>query len=107
MTPLLATQVLGDVDELDGLIGAAFCFGVETDAEARKALALLQLDERDDALRQRLMGFRRGRCLMKDYDGRVSPVQIDLVDRRMLAALDTTPGRRDGVADLQVVRDGA
>ena len=38
VTPLLATQVLGDVDELEGLIGAAFCFGVETEAEARKAL---------------------------------------------------------------------
>jgi hypothetical protein len=119
VTPLLATQVLDDVDELEGLIGAAFCFGVETEAEARKALALLQLDEDDDALRQRLLSFRRGRCLMRDYTGRVSPVQIDLVDRRMLEALDTTPGRArhdvDGDDDpdgggfpgLQVVRGGA
>jgi AAA-like domain len=95
VTPLLATQMLGDVDELDGLIGAAFCFGVETEREARRALRLLGLDEDDDGLQQRLMAFRRGRCLMRDFEGRVSPVQIDLGDPRLLAALDTTPQRAD------------
>lgn len=92
VTPLLATQVLGDVDQLDGLIGAAFCFGVESEVEARKALHLLHLDEDDETLRQRLISFRQGRCMMRDYDGRVSPVQIDLLDPEVLAALDTTPG---------------
>lgn len=94
VTPLLATQVLGDVEELDGLIGAAFCFGVETDAEARKALQLLHLDDDDASLRQRLRSFRRGRCMLRDYQGHVAPVQIDLVDARMLDALDTSPNRR-------------
>jgi hypothetical protein len=112
VTPLLATQVLDDIDELEGLIGAAFCFGVETEGEARKALRLLHLDEDDEGLHQRLMGFRRGRCLMRDYQGRVSPVQIDLVDRRLLEALDTTPGRPPaeddaGFTGLQVVPGGA
>jgi hypothetical protein len=91
VTPLLATQMLGDVDELDGLIGAAFCFGVETEREARRALRLLGLDEDDEGLQQRLTSFRRGRCLMRDFQGRVSPVQIDLGDPRVLEALDTTP----------------
>jgi hypothetical protein len=93
VTPLLATQVLGDVDELEGLIGAAFCFGVETEREARDALRLLHLDEDDDGLKQRLVGFRRGRCFLRDYEGHVSPVQIDLLDPDLLAALDTTPVR--------------
>jgi hypothetical protein len=97
VTPLLATQVLSDVDELDGLIGAAFCFGVETEREARKALRLLRLDEDDEGLQQRLLSFRRGRCLMRDYDGRVSPMRVDLVDPDLLRTLDTTPERR---ADL-------
>jgi hypothetical protein len=92
VTPLLATQVLGDVDELEGLIGAAFCFGVEIEREARKALRLLHLDEDDSELIQRLMSYRRGRCLMRDFEGRVSPVQVDLVDDSLLEALDTTPG---------------
>jgi AAA-like domain len=94
VTPLLATQVLGDVDELESLIGAAFCFGVETEREARKALRLLGLDEDDVALQQRLVAFREGRCWMRDYSGRVGQVQVDLVDERLLEALDTRPGRR-------------
>jgi AAA domain-containing protein len=98
VTPLLATQVLGDVDELDGLIGACFCFGVETETEARKALRLLRLDEDDGPLRQRLLTFRNGSCLMRDYEGRVSPVQIDL-DPELLAALDTSPDNRVAEAD--------
>lgn len=98
VTPLLATQILGDVDELEGLIGAAFCFGVESDREARKALRLLHLDEEDAGLRQRLQQFRRGRCFVRDYTGRVGPVQIDLVVNDVLTALDTTPEHREPVA---------
>ena len=85
VTPLLATQVLGDAAELEGLIGALFCFGVETDAEAQRALRLLRLDPDDERLRRQLTGFRRGRCLMRDYQGRVGPIQIDLVDPELLA----------------------
>jgi hypothetical protein len=92
VTPLLATQVLGDVDELESLIGACFCFGVETEREAAKALRLLGLDEDDAGLQQRMQSYRRGRCLMRDYEGRVSPVQI-VLDPELLRALDTTPGR--------------
>lgn len=99
VTPLLATQMLEDVDQLETLIGAAFCFGVETEREAREVLRLLHLDEDDSTLHQRLMSFRRGRCLMRDYEGRVSPVQIDLLDSELLAALDTTPR-----AELEDVR---
>lgn len=90
-TPILATQALGDVSEMENLIGACFCFGVETDDEARRALTLLRLDADDERLRQQLVSFRRGRCLLRDYEGRVSPVQVDLADPQLLAALDTTP----------------
>jgi AAA-like domain len=91
VTPLLATQVLGDAHELEGLVGALFCFGVETDAEAEQALRLLHLDADDERLRRQLTSFRRGRCLHRDYQGRVGPMQVDLVDPELLAALDTTP----------------
>ena len=33
----------------------------------------------------------RGRCLLRDYEGRIAPVQVDLVDPDLLRALDTTP----------------
>lgn len=92
-TPILATQILGDVAGLADLVGCFLAFGVETDAEARRVLELLGLDDEDSALRAQLRGFRRGRCLMRDYEGRVAPVQIDLADPALLAALDTTPRR--------------
>jgi hypothetical protein len=93
-TPILATQALADVAELENLIGACLCFGVETETEAQRVLQLLGMDAQDRRLRSQLQGFRQGRCLMRDYAGQVAPVQIDLVDPALLASLDTTP-RRD------------
>src|SRR5262249_10207814 len=104
VTPLLATQVLRDVNELEGLIGAAFCFGVESESEARGALALLGLDEQDQTLLRKLLAYRRGSCLMRDYEGRVGPVQIEL-DPILLSALDTRPERaerRDECAEIRI-----
>lgn len=93
-TPILVTQVVDDVAAVADLVGCFFAFGVETDAEAGRVLDLLGLDATDQSLRARLRAFRRGRCLLRDYEGRVGSVQIDLVDDDLLAALDTTPGAR-------------
>lgn len=92
-TPILVTQTVEDADRLADLIGCYLAFGTETDAQAGRVLRLLGLDADDDEQRTRLRSFRRGRCLMRDYDGRISPVQIDLMDPELLAALDTTPTR--------------
>lgn len=94
ITPILATQMLGDTAELEPLVGALFAFGVETEAEARKALELLRLDADDETAVQRLMGYRAGRCYLRDFESQVAPVQIDPPDW-LLAELDTTP-RREG-----------
>jgi hypothetical protein len=96
-TPILATQVLADVAELEDLIGAYLCFGVETDAEAARALQLLHLDADAGALQAQLRAFRRGRCFMRDYDGRVGAIQVDPVDPALLDALDTTPRHHDAL----------
>lgn len=93
ITPILATQMLGDTAELEPLVGALFAFGVETEAEAQKALALLRLDPDDGPLVQRLIGYRRGRCYFRDFDGQVAPIQVD-PPSWMLAKLDTTPRRK-------------
>ena len=90
-TPVLATQTLGDVQGLEGLLGAAMCFGVSGDHEARLALSLLGLDADDEQLRARLQTFREGRCFFRDYDGRVEAIRVDPVDPQILAALDTRP----------------
>ena len=92
ITPLLATQMLGDAEQLEPLIGALFAFGMETEREAAKALELLRLDPDDEIARQRLLGYRAGRCYLRDFDGQVAPVQID-PPAWLLGALDTTPGR--------------
>lgn len=92
-TVLLSTQRLEDLGDLSDLVGTYLIFGQESDAEAARALRLLGLDADDPALIARLRGQRRGRCLMRDLDGRVGELQVDL-DPKLLAALDTTPDRR-------------
>jgi hypothetical protein len=90
LTPILATQMLGDAAQLEPLVGALFAFGVETEAEARRALELLRLDPDDEAAVQRLLGYRAGRCYLRDFGAQVAPIQIDPPDW-LLAKLDTTP----------------
>jgi AAA-like domain len=77
ITPIFATQMFDDVVELDPLIGSLFALGVQTEGEARKALALLGMDPDDPAAIARLMSFRAGRCFVRDFEGRVAPVQIE------------------------------
>ena len=90
LTPILATQMLGDAAELEPLVGALFAFGVETEDEARRALSLLRLDPDDETARRRLIGHRAGRCHIRDFAGQVAGVQIE-PPAWMLERLDTTP----------------
>jgi hypothetical protein len=92
-TPILVTHLVSDAEDIDNLIGARFVFGMESEAEAGRALRLLRLDD-DDRLRQRLLSFREGRCLFRDLDGHVVQMRVDLVDGELLRQLDTTPGAR-------------
>ena len=93
-TLILATQQLTDVGEIENLIGTRFIFGQETAAEARRALELLGLDPEDRVLVERVRGYRRGRCLMRDIDDRVAELQIEPVHENLLRILDTSPGAR-------------
>ena len=94
ISPILASQIVGDAEELEPLVGTHFAFGVEREAEARKALALVRLDPDDEASRQRLLKFRAGRCLLLDHQGRTLPIQFD-PGPELLSALDTTPYRSE------------
>jgi AAA-like domain len=93
-TLVLATQQLADVGEIENLIGTRLIFGQETAGEARRALELLGLEADDRTLVERVRGYRRGRCLMRDIDDRVAEVQIDPVYAHLLEVLDTSPGAR-------------
>ena len=80
-----------DAAELDNLIGARFVMGMEAESEAKGALELLHLDGDDPALVQRLLRYRKGACMLRDFEGRVGNMQVHVSDPAILAALDTTP----------------
>ena len=94
-TPILVTHLLAEAEQIDNLIGARFIFGQESEAEAIKGLRLLRLDRDDDRLVQRLLSYRKGLTMFRDYEGRVAPIRID-PGPRLLEDLDTTPGGSTG-----------
>jgi hypothetical protein len=94
--PIISTQLVGDTlvgdrESLENLIGATFVFGMRSEAEAARALALLGLDREDPRLRQRLLELEAGRCLFRDHRGRVEAIQVDVVVPTLLRAFSTTP----------------
>lgn len=100
-TPILITHLAADASDLDNLVGARFIFRMQSDDEARRALSMLGLDPEDEYRRRQLTSeeFRRGRCLIRDYFGRVIEAQID-PGQRILDALNTTPTDRADDAEL-------
>jgi hypothetical protein len=90
----LVTDTMGDGDTLAPLLGATVVFGVRSEAEAARSLSLLGLDPDDERLRRQLLDFGAGRCLLRDHQGRVEAVQVDMASRRLLTQLSTTPGER-------------
>ncbi|HEV3072348.1 MAG TPA: ATP-binding protein [Solirubrobacteraceae bacterium] len=90
-TQLVTDALLGQRASLENLLGATFAFGMRSQEEAGRALALLGLDPEDSTLRARLLEFERGRCLFRDHRGRVEAVQVDVVAPALLRAFSTTP----------------
>lgn len=92
-TQLVTDTLMGERESLDNLIGATFVFGMRSEAEAGRALALLGLDPEDRRMRQTLLEFEAGRCLFRDHRGRVEAIQVDVVVPALLRAFSTTPTR--------------
>ncbi len=90
-TQLLTDALLGERESLENLIGATFVFGMRSDAEAGRALALLGLDAEDQGLRKTLLELDAGRCLFRDHRGRIEAIQVDVVAPHLLRAFSTTP----------------
>ena len=89
-TVLLATQRLDDVEGIRELVGTWLIFGQDSDTEARRALELIGVEP--TAARVALLrDARRGRCLMRDLQGRVAEVQVDCPDPTLLEAFNTSP----------------
>jgi hypothetical protein len=94
--PIISTQLVSDTlldgrASIENLVGATFVFGLRSESEAQRALELLDLDPEDRGLRDQLLEFDHGRCLMRDHRGRVEAVQIDVLAPRLLRAFSTTP----------------
>jgi hypothetical protein len=91
ITVVLASQLAGDLGELEQLIGVRFAFRQETDEQARLNLRMLGLDEDDQRLIERLRSFSSGQCLMRGLDGRVVSMRFDPVDPEILRVASTRP----------------
>jgi hypothetical protein len=94
-TLLLGTHRVADLGDLAELIGVVFVFGQDSDTAAAAALRFIGLEPTPDLV-ARVCEYRAGRCLMRDLNGRVGEVQIDLVYPHLLKALTTTPQQPAG-----------
>jgi hypothetical protein len=83
--------MLADAEALEPLVGAFFALGVETAGEAERALPLLRLEPADASATQRRLGHRAGAAYLRDFTGRVAPIQIE-PPGWMLERLNTAPG---------------
>jgi hypothetical protein len=90
-TQLVTDALVGERESFENLLGATFVFGMRSDAEAARALALLGLDPDDRRARERLLEMDAGRCLFRDHSGRVEAVQVEVVAPSLLRAFSTTP----------------
>ena len=90
-TQLVTDALIGERESLENLLGATFVFGMRSEAEAGRALALLGLDPDDARARERLLALDAGRCLLRDHSGRVEAIQVEVVAPKLLRAFSTTP----------------
>jgi hypothetical protein len=93
-TQLVTDALIGERESLENLVGATFVFGMRSESEAARALALLGLDGDDPRRRRTLLELEAGRCLFRDHRGRVEAVQVDVVVPSLLKAFSTTPPPR-------------
>lgn len=91
-TVMLCSQAtLDPTEELKALISMYFMCGVNSMAEATRALQMIELDSDDPSLRSRIRQFEKGMCFYHDMHGRVAQMQIDAVDPHIISTLKTAP----------------
>jgi len=90
-TQLVSDALIGERESLENLIGATFVFGVRSQLEAARALALLGLDPEDRQMRRVLLSMDAGRCLFRDHRGRVEAIQVELLVPTLLEGLAPLP----------------
>jgi AAA-like domain len=74
--PILSTQLIGDIEDQDNLIGQWFLFAMRSPEHARRGLELLHLDVDDQRLIENLTEhYHAGRALYRDLQGRCEEIQ--------------------------------
>jgi hypothetical protein len=98
--PILSTQLIGDVEKQDNLVGHWFLFGMRSREHAARRLELLDIDSDDQRLLENLTErYGKGRALYRDLQGRCEEVKVDIADPRLFELLNTTPVEEETVAD--------
>ena len=106
---VLASQLPGDLGELEELIGVHFVFRQQTSKQALlnlQALGLIspdkeKLDHSDKSLISKLLTLEKGCCLMRGLDGRVVQMRFD-PGQEILGVATTDPSRsRQQIEDLE------
>ena len=95
ITPILATQMLGDAEPRSSPWSEPSL--PSGSRPRRRPGGLSPYSASTPTTRpaiQRLLGYRQGRCYLRDFAGQVAPIQVD-PPAWMLAQLDTTPSRAE------------
>jgi hypothetical protein len=103
---LLATQNARDLmdERVTNCLGVKLGFRSEDEAELRAMLALLDVEPSAELMAQ-VSRFAPGECLMRDLEGRVGRLQVELVPDELRAAFDTTPRQAEPAAREEVLSD--
>jgi hypothetical protein len=89
---LLVTQNARDLmdERVTNCLSVKLGFRSEDETELRAMLALLDVEPSPELMAQ-ISRFAAGECLMRDLEGRVGRLQVDLVPDELRIAFDTTP----------------
>jgi hypothetical protein len=93
LSVLLATQLATDAEDVEGLVGAYFSGGVDSEEGAKRSAQHQRLDPNDPALIRRFESFDAGRFYYRDINGESVPLQVDLCDPRLDVLFGTPPPR--------------
>lgn len=102
LIPIMASQNATDFearegeDEIAGLFGWKFIYRLDSNVQVAAALRILGMNEEDpDKWTQRFDKYQNGRGLVRDPEGRVGEMQVELVDDSLDYYFSTTPAKEE------------
>jgi hypothetical protein len=92
---VLVSQNAGDLmaESVTNSISTKFAFRSTIPDEVNSVLEFFGLEE-DENFQAYVRNLNNGECLMQDVDGRVSQIQIDNWDKKLMETFDTNPETR-------------